>query len=47
VCFLTRDLGYIQKRASTRRREEMEEERDWRGDLAREQGGFVLRVLKV
>ena len=37
----------FQNRASKGRREEREEEGDWKGDLAREQEGFVLKVVKV
>ena len=37
----------FQNRASKRKRKEREEEGDWRGDLAREQKGFVLKVVKL
>jgi len=36
----------FQNRASKGRREEREE-KDWRGDLPREQEGFVLKVVKL
>ena len=42
-----RERERFQNRASKGRREEMEEEVDWRGDLAREQKGFVLKVVKL
>jgi len=55
VCCLTREGRSLwkqregstrfQNRASKGRREEREEEGDWR-DLAREQEGFVLKVVK-
>jgi hypothetical protein len=37
----------FQNRASKWRREEREGEDDWRSDLAREQDGFVVKVVKV